>query len=170
MDRDRFQQLHPHFFMVRMRCFQGVFRTFLHFQKSAQSAKSPSPRMPDNWGCSAPARARRSSGTSPVRARGVFGWRRSCDHAARVLAVLLVYGFRGSSDSDQCRGSCCMQSVQGLVDVLVNRSDKFQQFTFVVRALCRKPSSFHRCSSWAFIRQNAGSTVDTWFCVSPGCF
>ena len=33
------------------------------------------------------------------------------------------------------------------VPVPVNRSDKFQQFAVVVGALCRKPSSLHRCSS-----------------------
>ena len=107
---------------------------------------------------------------------GFFGWPwwwcRSCDHAACVPAVLLVHdsGSLRFSSSQSARRSSCTQSVQGLmVDVPVNRSDKFQQFTFVVRALCRKPSSFHRCSSWALFRHTAGST-GYMFCVSPVCF
>ena len=105
---------------------------------------------------------------------GRGGGFRSCDHAARVPALLLVHDSRRASDSVQFRVPdvpVASRACKGFaVDILVNRSDKFQQFTFVVGALCRKPSSSHRCSSGALFGHNAGSTVDTCSATVHGCF
>ena len=102
----------------------------------------------------------------------------SCDHAARVPAVLLVHVSGGASYSVQFRVQdvpvvcrACRACMVMVVDVLLNRSDKLQQFTFVVGANCAEnrrvfTGAVREYSSCATL----GSTVDTCFATVPGCF
>ena len=57
-----------------------------------------------------------------------------------------------------------------MVDVPVNRSDKLQQFTFVVGVLCRKLPSFHRRRLGVLFGHSAWFDSGYMICVSPGRF
>ena len=97
---------------------------------------------------------------------GGSGGGRRGDHAARVPAVLLVHVSGGAPYSVQFQStggsSCMLLGTVMVLDVPVNRSDKLQQFIFVVGANCAGnrrvfTGDVRRYSSCGTL----GSTMDT---------